>query len=95
MKRLYVLTDNQLEPIYAAVQGGHCVAQWLIEHPEGDWKNNYLIYLAADVNKWKDILDSIGIDYSSFHEPDLNDRLTAIASTDIKRLVKGLPLLKT
>ena len=29
--KLYILTDKSLEPIYAAVQGGHAAAQWLIE----------------------------------------------------------------
>ena len=32
-KRLYILIDNSLEPVYGCVQGGHAVAQWLLEHP--------------------------------------------------------------
>lgn len=70
MKRLYVLIDQKLDAVYGCVQGGHAVAQWLLEHPKQDWNNNYLIYLYADlVNK----------DYSSFYEPDLGNQLTAIA----------------
>lgn len=30
--KLYILIDKDLDPIYGAVQGGHVVAQWLIEH---------------------------------------------------------------
>lgn len=70
MKRLYVLIDQKLDAVYGCVQGGHAVAQWLLEHPNQEWNNSYLIYLYADlVNK----------DYSSFYEPDLGNQLTAIA----------------
>lgn len=30
--KLYILIDNNLDPIYGAVQGGHSIAQWLIEY---------------------------------------------------------------
>ena len=30
--RLYVLIDKGLDPIYGAVQAGHAVAEWLLEH---------------------------------------------------------------
>ena len=30
--KLYILIDKNLDPIYGAVQGGHAVAEWLIEH---------------------------------------------------------------
>jgi hypothetical protein len=30
--KLYILTDKTLDPIYAAVQGGHAVAEWLLEN---------------------------------------------------------------
>ena len=30
--KLYVLCDKNLDPIYGAIQGGHAIAQWLIEH---------------------------------------------------------------
>jgi len=38
-----------------------------------------LIYLSADVRKWKSRLDVMDIDYSEFKEPDLNDKTTALA----------------
>ena len=79
MKRLYVLTSNKLDPIYASVQGGHAVAQWCLEHPDNDWKNSYLIYLKADVDHWKRKLQFLGADFSEFNEPDLNNITTAIA----------------
>ena len=30
--KLYVLIDKNLDPIYGAVQAGHAVAEWLLEH---------------------------------------------------------------
>jgi hypothetical protein len=96
MKRLYVLVSNRLEPIYGCVQGGHAVAQFLLEN-EGkqDWNNNYLIYLYADVEKWKKKLTREGINFSEFKEPDLDYQLTAIACQDDSgELFKNLNLVK-
>lgn len=61
------------------MQGGHAVAQWLLEHPNQTWNNNYLIYLSADIDKWMIKLDILGYDYSVFREPDLDNIPTAIA----------------
>lgn len=49
MKRLYVLIDRTLNPIYGCVQGGHAVAQYMLEH--SNWNNEYLIYLYADIER--------------------------------------------
>ena len=73
---------------------GHAVAQWLLEHPKQDWNNNYLIYLYADLDKWKVRLDLVNKDYSSFYEPDLDNQLTAIALQDDGRMFKKLKLVR-
>lgn len=52
MEKLYVLISKKLNPIYGCVQGGHAVAQWMLEHPNQTWNNQYLIYLHADVEEW-------------------------------------------
>lgn len=93
MKRLYVLIDQKLDVVYGCVQGGHAVAQWLLEHPNQNWNNNYLIYLYADLDKWKVRLDLVNKDYSSFYEPDLDNQLTAIALQDDGRMFKKLKLV--
>ena len=80
MKRLYVLIDQKLDVVYGCVQGGHAVAQWLLEHPNQNWNNNYLIYLYADLDKWRVRLD-------------LNNQLTAIALQDDGRMFKKLKLV--
>ena len=77
--KLYILIDKNLDPIYGAVQGGHAVAEWLIEHGQGKWSNEYLIYLSVDINKWKQLLDLTESIYSEFNEPDLDNQLTSIA----------------
>lgn len=87
MKRLYVLIDQKLDVVYGCVQGGHAVAQWLLEHPNQNWNNNYLM------DKWRVRLDLTNKDYSIFREPDLNNQLTAIALQDDGRMFKKLKLV--
>ena len=99
--KLYVLCDKNLDPIYGAIQGGHAIAQWLIEHGQSKWSNEYLIYLSVDINKWKQLLDIYGIVYSEFHEPDLDNQLTSITILEkdildngVKNKINKLKLLK-
>lgn len=96
MKRLYVIISKELEPVYACVQGGHAVAQYLIDHPSGrTWNNDYLIYCYADVDKWMRKLSRKGYDFSMFREPDLDNKLTAIAVQDNDgKIFKNLPLIR-
>jgi len=82
MKKLYILTSEDLDPIYACVQGGHGVAQWLLEHQDQTWNNDYLIYLYADLERWIKKLRIKGLDFSVFQEPDLNNKITAVAIFD-------------
>ena len=93
-KRLYVLIDKELDSIYGCVQGGHVVAEWLLKHPQQDWNNSYLIYVSADVLTWKEKLDILEIDYTEFREPDLNNKVTALAILNNDRLFKKLRLIK-
>ena len=79
MKRLYVLIDQKLDVVYGCVQGGHAVAQWLLEHPNQNWNNNYLY---ADLDKWRVRLDLT------------NNQLTAIALQDDGRMFKKLKLVR-
>lgn len=94
MQRLYVLIDKSLTPVYGCVQGGHAVAQWLLNHPKQTWNNNYLIYLQASVEDWKDKLNYLGIDYTQFNEPDLGNRTTSLAVLGNDKLFKKLELMK-
>lgn len=98
--KLYILVSNRLNPIYGAVQGGHAIAQFLIEHPNSEWKNNTVVYLSCDIDNFlnrqkkrhqllKDELHSV------FKEPDLDNQITAIACYKIpQKYVKNLKLLR-
>ena len=92
-ERLYVLIDQNLNPIYGCVKGGHAVAQWIIDHPNQKWNNQYLIYLSANIIEWKEKLNLLNRDFSLFKEPDLNNKTTAIAITDSGKLFKNLKLI--
>lgn len=93
-QRLHVLINKDLNPVYGCVQGGHGVAQWLLDHPNQEWNNEYLIYLSADVNFWKQKLDILEIDYSKFYEPDLNNKLTCLVVANNSKLFKKLKLIE-
>lgn len=92
-KRLYVLVSNHLDPIYGCVQGGHAVAQWLLENKDQTWNNNYLIYLSADIEKWLFKLNCKQLRYSVFREPDLGNIPTAIAIESDGALFRNLRLM--
>lgn len=94
-RRLYVLVDKSLEPVYGCVQGGHAIAQWLLEHPEQKWNNSYLIYLRCNLYSLKRRLTKLGKDFSEFREPDLGNKLTAIAIEDSGRLFRNLHTIKS
>lgn len=92
-KKLYVLIDNSLDPVYGCVQGGHAVAQFLIDHPLRQWNNDYLIYLYADISKWENELEEKQMVFSTFREPDLGNIATAIAVEHNGKLFKHLKLI--
>ena len=94
MQKLYVLISNKLDSIYGCVQGGHVVAEWLLTHPNQEWNNNYLIYVSADVDKWKNRLNIMNIDYTEFKEPDLDYQTTALAVLNNDKIFKKLQLIK-
>lgn len=88
--KLYILIDKNLDPIYGAVQGGHAVAEWMLQHwqknrigePEWEWSNDYLIYLSVDIDEWKELLWKFSpseYQWMWFDEPDLGNKTTAIA----------------
>ena len=94
-KRLYILIDKTLEPVYGCVQGGHAVAAYLLEHPKQTWNNSYLIYLKCNLYSMKRRLIELGKDISESREPDLGNKLTAIAIEDSGKLFRTLHTVKS
>ena len=118
MKRLYILTRNDLQnvykrddnielfdPSYQAVQGAHAVAQFVLDYPDNEWKNGFLIFLAVEdegeLEEWwgelnyQNEMKSKGKQFpmSTFNEPDLDNQLTAIAVYTNGRMFRKLPIM--
>ena len=99
---MIVVVREDLTPAYQAVQCGHSVANFCLEHNDiaNSWHKNsqYLAYLSV---KDEDALlfliekaHSKGITISVFKEPDLDNQVTAIAlepSEESRKLCKNLP----
>lgn len=77
------------------MQGAHAVAQYLLDNKEDEssWKNEYLIFLKGNVTYWSRKLEKLGKTFTSFCEPDLGNKLTAIALVDSGELFKHLELV--
>ena len=95
MKRLYVLVSNKLKPVYGCVQGGHAVAQWLLDNKNTQkWDNSYLIYVYADIEKWIYKLNLKNLNHSIFYEPDLGNIPTSIAIESDGKMFKNLKMVE-
>jgi len=81
--KLYVLVRKDLERSSPAVQAGHCLAEFCLKsNLSKDWANQTLIYLQVsnleELNKYQNEFKENEIEINTFHEPDLNNELTAI-----------------
>ena len=99
-EKLYVITRNDLPYGSQAVQAGHSLAQFILEHLEISqlW---HIIYLSVeDEDALLRLIEKCskkGLRVSIFREPDLNNEITSITiepGKKSKRLVGHLPLLK-
>jgi hypothetical protein len=90
--KLFVLVDKGLSKSQQAVQSAHAVAEFLLRVPGTAWDNGTLVLLKVDdVVPWLSKLQDKPHAY--FVEPDLNDKVTAVAATGVDELVQALPLL--
>jgi hypothetical protein len=94
--KLYVVVRDDLSVPQKAVQAGHAVAEFLINN-ETSWSNGTLVYLRvpneAHLHTLLDKLEDYEMEHSLFREPDLNNEVTALASTEGKRFFSRLKLL--
>lgn len=84
--KLYVVTRRDLLPGQQAVQAIHAVVEFCLEHPEiaRTWHDasNHVALLAVssegDLFALADKAWFGKLAYSTFHEPDINDEMTAV-----------------
>ena len=86
-KKMYVLCNRRLAPMYASVQGGHALTQWIEDHPGKFTMDTALIYLNCRLDKKIEEMKDHGYDFSVFKEPDLNNTITAAACLGDKDLL--------
>ncbi len=100
-EKLYVVTRRDLSPGQQAVQSIHAAVEFCLEYPQitRKWHNNsnYLVFLAVNDEEELGTLcadaTETGISFAVFHEPDIDDELTAIAIEPAgAKLCKGMRL---
>jgi peptidyl-tRNA hydrolase len=101
--KLYIITRRDMSPGYQAVQSCHALRQFVAEHSEIDkvWYevSSYIALLAAhDEDELMDLVaraNDMGLQVSTYREPDVGDRVTAIAigpHSEASKLCRGFPL---
>ena len=99
--KLTVVTREDLKFSYQAVQLGHSLAKFCLEHNDiaNSWHKNsqYLTYLSVkDESELLFLIDkaqSRGMAISIFREPDIDNQITAIAlepSAEARKLCKNI-----
>lgn len=100
--RLYILVRKDLTYSSAGVQAGHATASFCLSSSLAkEWNNRYLIYLEVknleELNYWVFKFEKRNIEIFKFHEPDLNNEMTAFAGLvddDTSGFLSGLNLLE-
>lgn len=85
--KLYIVTRRDISPGYQLAQSCHALRQFTHEWPEIDraWflASNYLVVLSVENEAGLyDLVvraENLGIKLAKFHEPDLDNQLTAIS----------------
>lgn len=78
------------------VQGAHAVAQYCLDFPNSEWKNQTIVFVKVRDEErltrlmWK--LEKEGKAFSKFYEPDIGNQLTAIACYDDGEIFSKLQL---
>jgi len=98
MFKMYCLIRSDLTHSYRACQAGHAIAQYFLDYGKHEvWDNGTMIYLKikneAQLKKWKEKLQNVGLNFSEFIEPDLGNQLTAISCIDKGDIFQKLSLL--
>ena len=97
--KMYCLVRKDLEKSYQAVQGGHAIAQYFIDHGIPDiWDNGTMVFLGVKdedtLKKWQYKLSANDLIHSTFIEPDIGNELTALSIIDTGERFSKLSLLR-
>jgi hypothetical protein len=94
--KMYVLVRKDLNKAQQAVQGGHALAQFLLNH-QSSWENGTLIYLGVkgerQLMNWIRKLEWEQIDTAVWREPDMASEITAVAAYSEENIFKSLNCL--
>jgi len=95
LKKLFIITDNELSDSQKAVQSAHCATQFQKEHPDAPWTNGTLVLLCPDPNyKHWDHPEESRLEVffarnagrynyvTQWEEPDMDNKLTSVAILD-------------
>ncbi|MCK5616437.1 hypothetical protein KAR91_82000 [Candidatus Pacearchaeota archaeon] len=95
--KLYVLIRKDLSPSQMAVQGGHALAELLLNGDKKSWDNGTLVYLGvknqACLKNWVNRLEARDVPHSIFREPDIGNEITAISAVADPHHFKSLNLV--
>ena len=95
--KLYILVSSDLTKSQQAVQACHVVAEFMkFDDCRKQWPNETIVLLKVnDLPGWFHKMDDISESWIEFFEPDLDDKLTAIAAwgPQLESVLKNLPLL--
>ena len=99
---MYVVSRKDLAPGYQIAQSAHAIADFTIKHPQlaAEWhkESNYIVCLSAkdesELCHLAYTLESRGIPFIQFIEPDLGNQTTSIAAygEEAGKLFSNLPL---
>lgn len=94
--QMYILIRRDLTSSQQAVQGGHALAEFLMNCSQ-NWNNGTLIYLGVNnefhLQKWGDKLSQLNVDFIEWREPDMSNEITALATYSDRKIFKSLNLL--
>jgi len=97
-QRLYCIIRKDLTYGQITAQACHAATQYLIDNPGTKWDNGFIICLEVEneacLIELKDKLLKEEKLHSKFHEPDMDNSLTAISSLDCGKTFKHLKLLR-
>lgn len=94
--KMYVLVRKDLTKAQQSVQGGHALAEFLLNHSTS-WDNGTLIYLGVksehQLKNWIRKLERNSLEVAVWREPDMGNQITAVAAYSEERMFKNLNCL--